>query len=64
MLLQAPEVMKELSDNTEEFVKFDELMEEILRTGMSTPNVSKFFEMPQLNEKLKTLKDHLDDAED
>ena len=64
MFLQAPEFKKELGTNAEEFVKFDELIEQILRTGMSTPNVRKFFEMPQLNEKLKTLKDHLDDAED
>jgi len=31
---------------------------------MSTPNVRKFREMPQLNEKLKTLKDAFDDVED
>jgi hypothetical protein len=39
-------------------------MKEILRTGMSTPNVRKFCEIPQLNDKLKTLKDAFDDAED
>ena len=31
---------------------------------MSTPNVRKFCEMPQLNEKLKTLKDAFDNVED
>lgn len=64
MFVQAPEVKKELGVKAEEFVKYDELMKEILRTGMSTPNVRKFCEMPQLNEKLKTLKDAFDDAED
>ena len=54
--MQTSEVKKELGAKTEEFVKFDELMKEILRTGTSTPNVHKFCEMPQLNEKLKTFK--------
>jgi len=31
---------------------------------MSTPNTRKFCEIPQLNDKLKTLKDAFDDAED
>jgi len=64
MFVQAPEVKKELGVKAEEFVKYDELMKEILRTGMSTPNVRKFCEIPQLNDKLKTLKDAFDDAED
>ena len=61
MFVQAPEVKNELSVKAEVFIKYDDLMEEILRTDMNTPNLRKFCRMPLLNEKLKTLKDAFDE---
>jgi len=64
MFVQSPEVKKELGDKAVEFVKYDELMKEVLKMGMGTPNVRKFCTTDGLKQKLKTLCTAFDEAED
>lgn len=64
MFVQSPEVKKELGNKAVEFVKYDELMKEILKLGMNNSNVRKFCSQEGLKNKLKTLCEAFDDAED
>lgn len=64
MFVQSPEVKKELGEKAVEFVKWDEIMRNILKDGGNTPNVRQFCTKEGLKDKLKELCDAFDDAED